>query len=220
VDLSKLLPADQLKANKQYLANTIRSVDSHNKRWEEEKCWEQGQIQTGRRKIKTVPYSSGSKNQRNDSVATVQFSHGHYHTETDSTENAETAGMSLKDQRAFWAAKKQKSLEDAKNEQQSEETKQMPVASISDAMFSGSHNYSHARKKKRSRGSSSDPEQEGSSEPDSDSSNSSTERKRRKKELKAIIRRTQKKGHNGKYKKKDKKHKKEKKREKTKKNKH
>ena len=66
VRVGEFLPGDLSTANKTYLANTIRSVDGHNRRVEEGKCWAQRRADKRARASDDSSDGSGGDDARGD----------------------------------------------------------------------------------------------------------------------------------------------------------
>ena len=96
VDLDALkAPASSAhRANRRFINSTMTAVASHNRRVEEDECWNAKSM---------IDERLGSAS-RPSSVATFQYEHGHYET-TDSHTTSAPAGP-MADQRAYWAARK------------------------------------------------------------------------------------------------------------------
>ena len=96
VDLDALkAPASSAhRANRRFINSTMAAIASHNRRVEEDECWN----------AKSMIDERLDSASRPSSVATFQYEHGHYET-TDSHRTSVPAGP-MADQRAYWAARK------------------------------------------------------------------------------------------------------------------
>ncbi len=82
------------RPNRRFINSTMTAVASHNRRVEEDECWN----------AKSMTDERLDRASRPSSVATFQYEHSHYET-TDSHATSAPAGP-MADQRAYWAARK------------------------------------------------------------------------------------------------------------------